>query len=175
MRRTRHALRTALGELVGEGAPVTMSAVAQRAGLSRQVLHTHYASVGHLASEVLVRRILEGTGNPEPADDASAVPALVEAVRRDGLAPFLRFIRADRDAFLALRTIAHGQSAAVLAQVFAGRFVERDRPADDAALFVAGGMTTLVEHWLHRPDAPSPDSQADRLDEFARAVLGPGR
>ncbi len=126
VRRTRRALQQALAELADERANVTMSAVAQRAGLSRQVLHTHYSSLGELASETLVRRIVEGTGHHVSSDVRSAMPALVAAVRSEGLTPFLQFIRDDREVFLALRTIAHRQSAAVLAQVFAGRFLDTD-------------------------------------------------
>ncbi len=152
---------------------MTMSAVAQRAGLSRQVLHTHYASLGELASEVLVRRMVEGTGHDVPSDVWSAVPALVEAVRSEGLAPFLQFIRDDREVFIALRTIAHRQSAAVLAQVFAGRFLDSDPTSEqrEAALFAAGGMTTVVERWLIDEDALSAARQAEHLERYARAVL----
>lgn len=173
VRRTRRALQQALAELAEERADVTMSAVAQRAGLSRQVLHTHYASLGELASEVLVRRMVEGTGHDVPSDVRSAVPALVEAVRSEGLAPFLQFIRDDRAVFIALRIIAHRQSAAVLAQVFAGRFLDSDPTPEqcEAALFAAGGMTTVVERWLVDEDAPCAARQAENLERYARAVL----
>ncbi len=152
---------------------MTMSAVAHRADLSRQVLHTHYASLGELASEVLVRRMVEGTGHDVPSDIRSAAPALVDAVRSDGLTPFLQFIQDDRDAFVALRSIAHRQSAVVLAEVFAGRFLDADpTPAEhEAALFAAGGMTTVVERWLVDDDAPPAARQAEQLERYARAVL----
>lgn len=173
VRRTRRALQQALAELADERADVTMSAVAQRAGLSRQVLHTHYSSLGELASETLVRRMVEGTGHDVSSDVRSAMPALVEAVRSEGLTPFLQFIRDDREVFLALRTIAHRQSAAVLAQVFAGRFLDTDPTPEqrEAALFAAGGMTTVVERWLVDEDAPPAARQAEHLERYARAVL----
>jgi len=177
VRRTRRALQEALGSLVEERSAVTMSAIAQRAELSRQVLHTHYASVGELAAEVLVSRMLEGTGNTVPSNVRSAVPALVDAVRRDGLTPFLQFIQDDREVFLSLRGLAHEQSTAVLAQVFAGRFLDRAPNAqqEEAALFAAGGMTTLVENWLCDEQMPAAASQARRLERYARAVLSAAR
>lgn len=154
-----------------------MSAIAQRAALSRQVLHNHYASVGQLASEVLVGRMLAGTRRPVPADSDAAVDALAAAVRAEGLTPFLRFIQDDRAAFTALRRLGHEQSAEILARVFVGMLGEltdgRARAADAraASLFSAGGMVALVEAWLRDEGAEPAEALAARLERSARAVF----
>ncbi len=60
--RTRAALIRALSTLVSEtpkGETISMSAVAQRAGLSRQALHNHYSNVGDLATDLWISRLLE--------------------------------------------------------------------------------------------------------------------
>lgn len=178
VRRTRRALQDALVELLDDIEPVSVSAVAQRAGLSRQAMHAHYASVEHLAAEVLARRLLEATGHEAPVDLDAATTLLVDGVRRDGLEPFLRFIQDDRATFLALRRLSHGLSTAILAQVFAGLAGDLapgpDRASPYGALFVAGGMTTLVDTWLGSTRPPAPHEQAALLGSFAHAVLAAG-
>ncbi|HEY8979603.1 MAG TPA: hypothetical protein VIU15_08495 [Streptomyces sp.] len=177
VRRTRRSLQEAMASLVEEASPVTMSAVAQRAGLSRQVLHNHYDSIEPLAAQVLVRRILEGAGHEAPPEPETALQALVDAVRRDGLAPFLAFIQRDRDVFLALRELAHGQTTVMLARVFSGLAsghpnIDETAAADkEAALFAAGGMTTLVDAWLHMPAPPDAAARAALLERYAHAVF----
>ncbi|MGW2724263.1 hypothetical protein [Streptomyces sp. NPDC001492] len=166
-----------MASLVEEAAPVTMSAVAQRAGLSRQVLHNHYDSIEPLAAQVLVRRMLEGAGQEAPPEPEAALQALTDAVRREGLVPFLAFIHRDRDVFLALRELAHGQTTVLLARVFSGAVSEHPdigEPAaadTEAALFAAGGMTTLVDAWLHMDAPPDAAAQAALLERYARAVF----
>ncbi len=156
---------------------MTMSAVAQRAGLSRQVLHKHYASIGQLATEVLVRRMLEGTGHQAPPEPEPAAQALVDSVRRDGLAPFLAFMQHDRAVVIGLRELAHGQTTAILARVFSGLFgglpdIGETTTADgEAALFAVGGITTLVDTWLHMDGPPDAAQQASVLERYARAVF----
>lgn len=166
-----------MASLVQEASPVTMSAVAQRAGLSRQVLHKHYESIEQLATEVLVRRMLEGTGHAAPSEPESAAQALVDTVGREGLAPFLAFMHRDRDVFLALRELAHGQTAAILARVFSGLFsgrrdIDESTAVDrEAALFAVGGITTLVDTWLRMEAPPDVAQQAALLERYARAVF----
>lgn len=156
---------------------MTMSAVAQRAGLSRQVLHKHYDSIGQLATEVLVRRMLEGTGHEAPSEPESAAQALVDSVQREGLTPFLAFMQRDRDVVIALRALAHRQTTAILARVFSGLFsglrgIDEITTVDrQAALFAVGGITTLVDTWLHMDGPPDAAQQASVLERYARAVF----
>ena len=85
--RTRAALIRALADLVSEapkGETISMSAVAQRASLSRQALHNHYSDVGDLATDVWISRLLEDW---LPLDEGAAnlAQALTDAVRERGI------------------------------------------------------------------------------------------
>src|SRR6478735_8833550 len=105
--RTRAALIRALATLVSEapkGELISMSAVAQRAGLSRQALHNHYDNVGDLATDVWISRLLDDW---LPLDEGAAnlAQALTDAVRERGIEPLLSAGRADREFFDKLRAI----------------------------------------------------------------------
>lgn len=177
IRRTRRALLDATEALVEEGAPITMSAIAHRAGVSRQALHSHYDSVEQLAREVLIRRLLRAVGREAPIEREAAVRALVDAVRHEGVAPFLQAIHDDRDVFSALRSLGHERTTAVLAHVFAdlvGAVADETGSASRqraATLFIVGGMTASIDAWV-RAEAPlRAAEQAALLDSFARAVF----
>lgn len=152
--------------------------VASRAapcGMSRvipwQVLHTHDESAGPLASEVLVRRMLEGIGHKVPIA-GSLVDALVRAVREDGLAPFLRFIERGREVFLALRSLAHGQSGCPRPGLHRPhRRTGRPGRGWRTSAVRSRRMTALVDAWLRDEHAPTPEEQAARLERYARAVF----
>ena len=128
--RTRAALIRALTALVSEspkGEAISMSAVAQRAGLSRQALHNHYSNVGDLATDVWISRLLEDW---LPLDEGAAnlAQALTDAVRERGIEPLLTAGRADREFFDKLRAIPRGERVAeVLAAAMTTWLTESDR------------------------------------------------
>ncbi|WP_220453062.1 TetR/AcrR family transcriptional regulator, partial [Clavibacter phaseoli] len=162
--RTRSALIQALTALVSEapkGEAISMSAVAQRAGFSRQALHNHYDNVGDLATDAWISRLLEDCLSP--ADGAANLAqALTDAVRERGIEPLLAAGRADREFFDKLRAIPRGERVAeVIAAVVTTWLMESDRDdarpgialSDDARTFTIGGMVALVSTW-QMADAP---------------------
>ena len=139
--RTRAALIRALSTLVSEtpkGETISMSAVAQRAGLSRQALHNHYSNVGDLATDLWISRLLE---HWLPLDDAAAnLPqALTDAVRERGIEPLLAAGRADRGFFDKLRAVPRGERVAeVLAAAMTTWLSESDHDHRGSRLLLRG-------------------------------------
>lgn len=179
--RTRAALIRALATLVSEapkGEPISMSAVAQRAGLSRQALHNHYGSVGDLATDVWISRLLEDWA---PLDEGAAnlAQALTDAIRERGIEPLLTAGRADREFFDKLRAMPRGERIAeVLAAAVTTWLTESDRDharpeialTGDARTFAIGGMVALVSTWQMADAPPSTAQQVARLRTFAAAA-----
>jgi AcrR family transcriptional regulator len=176
--RTRAALIRALTALVSEspkGEAISMSAVAQRSGLSRQALHNHYGNVGDLATDVWISRLLEGR-LPLEESAANLGQALTDAVRERGIEPLLAAGRADREFFDKLRAIPRGERVAeVLAAAVTTWLSEPDRdPArpgialtGDARTFTIGGMVALVSTWQMAESPPSTAQQVAALRMFA--------
>ena len=183
--RTRAALIRALAALVSEapkGEPISMSAVAQRAGLSRQALHNHYSNVGDLATDVWISRLLEDW---LPLDEGAAnlAQALTDAVRERGIEPLLTAGRADRDFFDKLRAVPRGERVAeVLAAAMTTWLAESDRDGSrpeialtgDARTFTIGGMIALVSTWQMADAPPSTAEQVATLRSFAAAAADAG-
>ncbi|MBF4588718.1 hypothetical protein [Curtobacterium sp. VKM Ac-1395] len=185
--RTRAALIRALAALVSEtpkGETISMSAVAQRAGLSRQALHNHYSNVGDLATDLWISRLLEDW---LPLDEAAAnLPqALTEAVRERGIEPLLAAGRADRGFFDKLRAVPRGERVAeVLAAAMTTWLSESDHDPDhhrpeialtgDARTFTIGGMIALVSTWQMADAPPSTAEQVATLRTFAAAAAAAG-
>lgn len=179
--RTRAALIRALTALVSEspkGEAISMSAVAQRSGLSRQALHNHYGNVGDLATDVWISRLLEGR-LPLEESAANLGQALTDAVRERGIEPLLAAGRADREFFDKLRAIPRGERVAeVLAAAVTTWLSEPDRdPArpgialtGDARTFTIGGMVALVSTWQMAETPPSTAQQVAALRMFAVAA-----
>ena len=179
--RTRAALIRALATLVSEapkGEPISMSAVAQRAGLSRQALHNHYDNVGDLATDVWISRLLDDW---LPLDEGAAnlAQTLTEAVRERGIEPLLAAGRANREFFDKLRAIPRGERVAeVLAAVVATWLMESDRDrtrpeialTGDARTFTIGGMVALVSTWQMADAPPTTAQQVATLHTFAAAA-----
>ncbi|ARC58597.1 hypothetical protein AS850_16025 [Frondihabitans sp. 762G35] len=179
--RTRAALIRALTTLVSEspkGEVISMSAVAQRARLSRQALHNHYSNVGDLATDVWISRLLEGW---LPLDESAAnlVEALTRAVQERGIEPLLAAGRADRDFFDKLRAIPRGERVAeVLAAAVTTWLTDADRDSDrpkialtgDARTFTIGGMVALVSTWQMAENPPDITEQVATLRTFAAAA-----
>jgi AcrR family transcriptional regulator len=179
--RTRAALIRALAGLVSEspkGEPISMSAVAHRAGLSRQALHNHYDSVGDLATDVWISRLLDSRVSlDESASDL--VQGLIEAVRGRGIEPLLAAGRDEREFFDKLRAIPRGERVAeVLAAAVTTWLTEEgddhDRSeitlSDDGRVFAIGGMVALVSTWQMADAPPSTAEQVTTLRRFAAAV-----
>ncbi|MFJ4075963.1 TetR/AcrR family transcriptional regulator [Curtobacterium sp. NPDC089991] len=185
--RTRAALIRALATLVSEapkGETISMSAVAQRAGLSRQALHNHYSNVGDLATDLWISRLLE---DQLPLDEAAAnLPqALTDAVRERGIEPLLAAGRADRGFFDKLRAVPRGERVAeVLAAAMTTWLTESDHDPDhhrpeialtgDARTFTIGGMIALVSTWQMADAPPSTAEQVATLRTFAAAAAAAG-
>ncbi|MBY0176120.1 hypothetical protein [Curtobacterium herbarum] len=183
--RTRAALIRALAALVSEapkGETIPMSAVAQRAGLSRQALHNHYGNVGDLATDLWISRLLDDW-LPLDQSAANLPQALTDAVRARGIEPLLTAGRADREFFDKLRAIPRGERVAeVLASAMTTWLTEshhgRHRPeialTGDARTFTIGGMIALVSTWQMSTDPPSTAQQVATLRSFAAAAAGAG-
>ncbi|KRC66327.1 hypothetical protein ASE12_17125 [Aeromicrobium sp. Root236] len=179
--RTRAALIRALTAIVSEspkGESISMSAVAHRAGLSRQALHNHYDSVGDLATDVWISRLLDSRLSlDESASDL--VQALTGAVRERGIEPLLTAGRDNREFFDKLRAIPRGERVAeILAAAVTTWLTEssggHDRSeivlTDDGRVFAIGGMVALVSTWQMADTPPSTTQQVATLRAFAAAV-----
>ncbi|MBF4618473.1 hypothetical protein ITJ44_10355 [Clavibacter sp. VKM Ac-2873] len=179
--RTRSALIQALTALVSEapkGTAISMSAVAQRAGFSRQALHNHYDSVGDLATDAWISRLLQDC--PPAADGpANLAQALTDAVREHGVEPLLAAGRADREFFDKLRAIPRGERVAeVIAAVVSTWLMESHHDdaspgialTADARTFAIGGMVALVSTWQMADAPPSTAQQVATLRAFAAAT-----
>ena len=84
VRRTRDRMLAAARELLAEAGPagLTYSALAERAGVTRQTLYRHWPA----RSSLLVDMILVGNdGYPEPGSDPATVAAAWLASLREGL------------------------------------------------------------------------------------------
>ena len=179
--RTRAALIRALATLVSEspkGDPISMSLVAQRAGLSRQALHNHYDNVGDLATDVWISRLLDSWLSLDEAA-ANLAQALTDAVQKRGIEPLLVAGRADREFFDKLRAIPRGERVAeVLAAALTTWLAESDRDhtqqeialTGDARTFTIGGMVALVSTWQMADAPPSTAQQVAMLRRFAAAA-----
>jgi AcrR family transcriptional regulator len=155
-----------------------MSAVAQRAGVSRQALHNHYENVGDLATDLWISRLLDDW---LPLDEGAAnlAQALTDAVRERGIEPLLTAGRADREFFDKLRAIPRGERVTeVLAAAVSTWLMESDsdhtRPESaltgDARTFTIGGMVALVSKWQMADTPPSTAQQVATLYTFAAAA-----
>ncbi|MGU3410223.1 TetR/AcrR family transcriptional regulator [Microbacterium sp. M1A1_1b] len=183
--RTRAALIRAMAALVSEapkGETITMSAVAQRAGLSRQALHNHYGNVGDLATDVWISRLLDDW-LPLDTGAANLAQALTDAVRERGIEPLLTAGRADRDFFDKLRAVPRGERVAeVLAAAMTTWLTESDHDGSqpvtaltgDARTFTIGGMIALVSTWQMADAPPSTAEQVATLRKFAAAAAAAG-
>lgn len=179
--RTRVALIRALAALVSEsprGEAISMSAVAQRAGLSRQALHNHYNNVGDLATDLWISRLLE---NQLPLEESAAnlTQALTDAVAERGIEPLLSAGRADREFFDKLRAVPRGERVGeVIAAAVTAWLTESDRDhhhpdialSGDARIFAIGGMVALVSTWQMTDSPPSTATQVATLRTFAAAA-----
>ena len=119
VQRTRDRMLAAARELLAEAGPagLTYSALAERAGVTRQTLYRHWPT----RSSLLVDLILEGgsaDGYPEPGDDPAVVAAAWLASLRDGLRD-----QARRAAVVAVAAQAEADpdSAQALAELAADR------------------------------------------------------
>ena len=176
--RTRAALIRALTVLVSEspkGETISMSAVADRAGLSRQALHSHYGNVGDLATDVWISRLLSDWVSLDEVA-ANLDKALIEAVRVRGIEPLLAAGREDREFFDKLRAIPRGERVAeVIAAAVAAWLTESSRDQTgskialngDARVFTIGGMVALVSTWQMADAPPSTPQQIEMLRAFA--------
>jgi AcrR family transcriptional regulator len=176
--RTRRDFQDALVTLIDDDATITASALADRAGMSRQAFHSRYTSIAELAADTLYRRLLEGAGHVASLEPDRARHDLVDRIGDEGLEPFLTVVNADRLHFLRLRELALDATSSTLAEVFV-RLVVRDhtdRTVPDtpqqaeAATFAAAGMTGLLHAWLISDDIPPVHDQANRLMRYARGV-----
>lgn len=161
-----------------------MSAVAARAGMSRQVLHTHFPSIGDLTVATIFARLLgqdaHGTDGTDPMD--TLVDALTDRVKDSGIEGLLRTLWDDAD-FYRKASSRHDTDRIqeVLAPTLAtwlrngttldGAALDVDAAwAEDAAQFTIGGMLHLMDTWLGKEDPPSVHEQAERLITFARSA-----
>ncbi|SMQ71320.1 hypothetical protein SAMN06295943_2239 [Agreia sp. VKM Ac-1783] len=176
--RTRAALIRALTALVSEspkGETISMSAVADRANLSRQALHSHYSNVGDLATDVWISRLLSDWRSLDEIA-ANLDKALIEAVRVRGIEPLLAAGREDREFFDKLRAIPRGERVAeVIAAAVTVWLTESDRDSTgskialtgDARIFTIAGMVALVSRWQMADTPPSIAQQIATLRTFA--------
>lgn len=90
-RRTREAILRAAGELVRDGAEVTMPAVARAALVSEATAYRYFPDLVSLLTEVTAEHrpspaeALASAGEPEPDDPVARVAAVTEHLLRHGL------------------------------------------------------------------------------------------
>lgn len=158
-----------------KGETISMSAVADQAGLSRQALHSHYGNVGDLATDVWISRLLSDWVSLDEVA-ANLDKALIEAVRVRGIEPLLAAGREDREFFDKLRAIPRGERVAeVIAAAVAAWLTESSRDQTgskialngDARVFAIGGMVALVSTWQMADAPPSTPQQIEMLRAFA--------
>lgn len=193
--RTRRALTNALAELIEEtpqDQTISMSAVAARAGLSRQVLHSHFRSIGELAVVTIVSRVVGADAlRAQGIDDFPRV--LMRPMIDLGLDALLERLQADRDF---IRRARSRQETSRVYDAFTPMFIAwvRGTTADvadggtepdagsrpdaagswtsDASQFAVGGTVRLVDSWLDDEEPPAVQEQERRLRAFLSAVAG---
>jgi TetR/AcrR family transcriptional regulator len=145
-------------------ADAATAAIAERAGVTKGLIHHHFGSKRGLWDQVIDRRfneyleiqarILEEPGAGGPETFAKSLPMFFDFLRRNP-----RFVRLHAWA-LAERAIAHGDAkiaGSTLAQrgvdlIRAGQQAGRIRADIDPATALAA-FFSLAEHWFHaRPD-----------------------
>lgn len=158
--RTRSDIARALETLAGHGETITVSSIVREAGISRGTFYTHYSNLEELAVEFQadIVHLLAGAER----DEAHLSPTMSTAQRRETIRVALREVVRHYGRYRPFYTAAFGvpiPQAAATARVeaLAGELTEHMRvdalvPADInvriAALFIAGGWTTIITEWV---------------------------
>ncbi len=149
-----------------DGAPITVSAVVERAGVTRSSFYTHFRGVEELAAATLTDYM------DALVETARASVISGESKREVSHSVFLklsRFLGAHRDTYGAM-LVEGGAFAKSLAQAMVelnlGTLRTRDElygHPDVTAQFFAGGVITVLSWWLRTEPAMSPEALAQAL------------
>ncbi|WP_369141194.1 TetR/AcrR family transcriptional regulator [Modestobacter versicolor] len=170
--RTRAAIFTSVERLsANAAADVTVNAIVRGAGVSRSAFYAQFPDLEALAVAMLVDT-LEDLGIAPATPTATGPPDVRAAIHRlsSHIASRRTFYRAALDWRLT-STVDEKIVDAYARQIrevirLLGDAVPPELRHDDAALFIAGGMVSLVTRWLRDSDAePYADPQVltDRL------------
>ncbi|CAB4690556.1 MAG: TetR family transcriptional regulator [Actinobacteria bacterium] len=158
VRRSCAALSGAMLELLdeGRGLDLTVSALCERAGVSRPTFYQHFGTVDGLLSAAVALRLCE-----------------LDAGR--GLAPVLAGLAADQRTYGARLGDARVLEKAHLSVCdwLEERIAGQHRDADPTAVaFAAGGAARLLVEWLHGdgPRVPT-EEMAARIERLVDVVL----
>ncbi|WP_030168148.1 MULTISPECIES: TetR/AcrR family transcriptional regulator [Actinomycetes] len=166
IQRSREALINAAGELLAEREPdrISITDIAQRAGVSRPTVYQHFADKeSALAAVIQVRleHILRGERVAAPG-----LPSQDEAVGR--IYALVSEISRSRNLYHLLIESTVGTRARVEISKYiyglVADYIERAHPDDkrdheELARFVTGGAIALLEHWASKADI---DSEEER-------------
>lgn len=173
VQRTRASLVEAYRGLLDEEPPVTVSAVVERAGVTRSSFYAHFAGLDELAVAALTDRI---GGLVASARAAVLAGGSTRTVNERVFLELARFLDAHRDTYGAL-LVGGGAFADSLVRTFADLNLEtlhtRARLHADpevTAHFFAGGIITVLSWWLQsdgEDDSRTPEDLARALIDVA--------
>lgn len=172
--RSRQALLRAILDLLREGAGdhLTISAICERAGVSRPTFYQHFSSPHALLAAAVTERLdslldrLSGEVGPRPDDDGH-IPALVAAMLAEledaGAASAYRATLGDVSVIRRLQATFEGWVGDRLQAAY------HDAPPTSIA-FAAGGITSAFTHRFE--DATASLAEPDLGNEIWRMVQG---
>jgi AcrR family transcriptional regulator len=172
--RTRTALLDAGAALVDERDPdeISMTDIAARAGVSRQVIYDHFADRDHVLAEAAIGRVRQVIAQAEdgptqlPADGSppQTLTALMTHLL-DNRAFYQRLLSGRTGAVVREELNSHNRFQFERMMDLPGP-TRRMSPQERADLvtFLAGGSTALIVSWLTQDtEASTPDAMAAKL------------
>jgi AcrR family transcriptional regulator len=181
--RTRELLQKALIELIGEQAydDITIQNIADRANVGRTTFYLHYSSKDELfmgCHEAILSEFQSGPIYPHPLSREALLspetpPRMISAYRHlESARVHLYPIFQGKDGPLLLRRIRDWSAREIEANLRTA-FAEIDSimPLDVLANYLAGAQIALVQWWLDRRQAHSPETLARTFHRLQRAAV----
>lgn len=181
VQRTRELLQKALIELLGEQryAAITIRDIVDCANVGRTTFYLHYKSKDDLfmsCHEAIVSRFHIGSLHPLTRADMlspEAPPGATAAYRHlEHSRPLLYSIFQGKDGMLILRRMRDWSAQEIEASLRAA-FAEADSsiPLDVLATYLAGAKIAMVQWWLEKPQAHTPEDLARTFHRLQRAAI----
>lgn len=171
LRRSRDALLTAAGELLAERNPddISITDIAQRAGLSRPTVYQHFADRGSVLAAVIQARIdaiLHGekTLKSYPPTQDEAVGRINSLVSEISTNHELYHRVIDSTVGTRARTEIAGYLFCLVVDYIERVYPDDGRDQGELARFVTGGAIALLEHWARDSDIDS-ERERQRISE----------